>query len=151
MMSGKATRKFVPPKCSRGEFERHTKRQAAFAHSHRIYTCETARHSEASRARESEPPTTIPPITHLRQRKPAPSHLVPLFGDEVPDTFSLGVPHPLTNFIHRPSARLVWVLMRPTSFTAVKAHVPARWGVRSRHRQAAQDGHISESHCSTYL
>ena len=104
----------------------------------------------AVRMSPNRPPPS-PPIAHRRQREPAPSHLVPLFGDEVPDTFSLGVPHPLPIFIPRTSARLVRVVVRPNSCTAVKAHVLARWSVGSRHRPAAQGVHIIEPHGSAYL
>ena len=95
-------------------------------------------------------PHPLPIFIH-RQRKPAPSHLVPLFGNEVPDTFSLGASHPLPKFTHRPSTRLVRLVVRPTSCTAVRAHVPTRWSVGSRHLPAAQGGHISEPHGPAYL
>ena len=52
--------------------------------------------------------------------------------DEVPDAFSLGVPHPLAVDTHRPRTRLVRMVVGPTRCAAVKAYVPARWGVGSR-------------------
>ena len=56
MISGKATREFVRPMCDRGEFEHHARQQASIGHSHRIHIYETAKQSEASRARGPEPP-----------------------------------------------------------------------------------------------
>ena len=43
------------------------------------------------------------------------------------------MPHPLTIRTHRPSARLIQIVVRPTSCTAVEAHVLVRWGVRPCH------------------
>ena len=152
MISGKVTRELVPLKCNRGKFGHHAQRQAYIGHSHRIHSPTRLQgpRRPAARVSLSRPPPS-PPIAHRRQRKPSPSHLVPLFGDEVPDTFSLDVPHPLPVFTHDPSTRLVRVVVRPTNFTEFKAHAPARWGVGSRHRPAAQGGHISEPHGSAYL
>ena len=97
MISGKLTREFVPPKCNRGEFGHHAQRQASIGHSHRIHTPTRLQGTRKLAARVSlnrRPPSA--PIAHRRQRKPAPSQLVPIFGDEVPDTLPLGVPHPFT-------------------------------------------------------
>ena len=51
---------------------------------------------------------------------------------EVPDIFSLGVPHPLEVGTHRPCTRPVRMVVGPTRCATVKAYVPARWGVGSR-------------------
>ena len=142
MISGKVTREFVPPKCYRVEFGHHAHRQAFIGHSHRIRTPTRLQGTPKPSTRLSpNRPSQSPPIAHRRQRKPARSH----------DTLFLGVPHLLPIFTHCPSARLVRVVVRPTSCTAVKAHVLAWWGDGSRHRPAAQGGHISEPHRSTYL
>ena len=131
MISGKATREFVQPKCNKGEFGHHGRRQASIGPSHRIHTYETARQSEASRVGGPKPPPTenrAPPPA-----PPAPPLLIPLSGNKVPGTLSLGVPHSLTVHVHRPRARLVRVVARPTRRTTVKTYVPSRWGVGSRH------------------
>ena len=182
MMSGKVTREFVLPKCDRGEFGHHAQRQASIDHSHRIYAPTRLQGTRRPAARViPNRPSLSPPIAHRCQRKPLPSYLVPLFGDQVPDTFSLdmyhpfpmfthhqrkpapshlvhlfrdcslGVSHPLPTFTHHPSARLVRVVVRPTSCTAVKAHVPTERAFGSRHRPAARGGHISEPRGSAYL
>ena len=51
----------------------------------------------------------------------------------MPHKISLGRSHPLAITTHRPYARLVRVVVRSTGCTAVKTHLPARWGVGSRH------------------
>ena len=96
----------------------------------RIHTYETARQSEASRARVPEPSL---PIEKSRASPLAPPSPLPLSGNEVPGTLSLGVPHPFTVCADRPRARLVRVVTRPTRRTEVKTYVPTRWGVGSRH------------------
>ena len=133
MIAGKITRKLVPPKCNRGEFKHHAQRQVSIGHSYRIHppTRLQGTRKPVARVSPNRPPPS-PPIMHRCQRKPTPSHLVPLFEDKVPGTFSLDVPHPLTVFTHRPPVRLVRVVVRPTCYTAINAHVPVRWGVGSR-------------------
>ena len=130
---GKVTREYVPPKCNRGEFGHHAQRQAFICHSYRIHTPTRLQDTRKPAARVS---LNRPlPITPNRTSLPAQKCAVPArtsFGDEVSDTFSLGVPHPLAAGTHRPRTRLVQMVVGPTRCAAVKAYVPARWGVGSR-------------------
>ena len=152
MISGKVTREFDPPKCNRGEFGHHAQRQVSICNSHKIHTPTRLQGPRKPAARVSPNRPPPPPSTvYHRQRKPAPSHLVPLFGDEILDTFSFGVPHLLPIFTHRPNARLLQAVARSISCTAFKTRNPARWGVGSHQRPAAQGGHTSEPQGSAYL
>ena len=63
MISGKATREFVPPMCNRGEFGHHARQQAFVGHSHRIHThtrWQGAR-NPAARVILNRPPNRSPP------------------------------------------------------------------------------------------
>ena len=84
------------------------------------YSYETAKLGSQLRAwaRTAVPPTPL---------------LIPLFRNEVPDTFSLGVPDPFTVCAYGPRTSLVRVVARPPRRTAVKTYVPTLRCVRSRH------------------
>ena len=120
MITGKASREYVPPKYNRGEFGHHARQQASISHSPRILLrdCKELGSQLRAWARTALPPTPL---------------LIPLFRNEVSGTISLGVPHPFTVCAYGPHTRLVRVVARPPHRAAVKTYVPTLRCVRSRH------------------
>ena len=133
MITGKATREFVPPKCNRGEFGHHARRQSSIGHSHTIPTYETARQSEASRARGSEPPPQLR-IAHHRQRRLR-RHCSYLYSGTKSLVHSHWVCPTHLQLAHTVYAHALygWWHGRPAVRTAVKTYVPTLWGVGSHH------------------
>ena len=127
MITGKATREFVPPKCNRVEFGHHARQQASIGHSHGIHTPRRLQGTRkpAARVSPNRPPQPLHTHAHRRQRTPAARHCLTFIQERIhwniPNVFDMH--HPVTISVHCPSARLVRVVVRPTGCTTLKAHV----------------------------
>ena len=134
MISRKATREFVAPKCNRGEFGHHARLQApSVTPTGYIPTRLQGNRNPVARVNPNCPPTKSRASPPAPPAPPAPSLLIPLSRNEIHGPFSLGVPHPLQIRAHRTRACLVRVMARPTRRTAAKLYLPVRWGVGSCH------------------